>query len=220
MLMRALVAEDEERLAASVARGLRRAGWAVDVVHSGTEARDRLDGVAYDVLVLDRDLPGIHGDELCRELSQRADRPRILMLTAAAAVADRVAGLELGADDYLPKPFAFAELLARMRALSRREGRALAPVLTHGDLTLDPSRRAVGRAGREIPLTPKEFGVLEALLRAGGAVLSAEDLLRMAWDEQADPFSNTVRVTLMTLRRKLGDPPVIETVIGSGYRLA
>jgi DNA-binding response OmpR family regulator len=218
--MRVLVAEDEQRLADAVARGLRRQGWAVDVAHDGAAALQRTQVVDYDLVVLDRDLPELHGDEVCRALVAAEQRPGILMLTASAAVSDRVAGLELGADDYLPKPFAFAELLARLRALQRRSGPALPPVLEHGDLRMDPARREVTRDGRAVQLTPKEFGVLEELLRARGAVLSAEELLARVWDEHTDPFTNTVRVTLMNLRRKLGDPPVIETVIGAGYKVA
>jgi two-component system, OmpR family, response regulator VanR len=218
--MRVLIAEDEQRLALTVARGLRRGGWAVDVAHDGTAALERVGLVDYDVVVLDRDLPGVHGDDVCRRIVASSRSPRILMLTAAAGVGDRVAGLELGADDYLPKPFAFDELVARLRALQRRSGVASPPVLEHGDLLLDPARRQVERAGAPIALTPKEFGVLEELLRARGAVLSAEDLLHRVWDEHTDPFTNTVRVTLMNLRRKLGEPAVIETVIGAGYRIA
>jgi DNA-binding response OmpR family regulator len=217
--MRVLIAEDEQRLALTVARGLRRGGWAVDVAHDGTTALERIGVVDYDVVVLDRDLPGVHGDDVCRRIVASSRSPRILMLTAAAGVGERVAGLELGADDYLPKPFAFDELVARLRALQRRSAVAAPPVLEHGDLRLDPARRHVERAGRAIALTPKEFGVLEELLRVQGTVLSAEDLLRRVWDEHTDPFTNTVRVTLMNLRRKLGEPAVIETVIGAGYRL-
>ncbi|MEA2340934.1 MAG: hypothetical protein QOG11_1011 [Solirubrobacteraceae bacterium] len=218
--MRVLIAEDEQRLALTVARGLRRSGWAVDVTHDGTGALERVGLVDYDVVVLDRDLPGVHGDDVCRRIVASARSPRILMLTAAARVGDRVAGLELGADDYLPKPFSFDELVARLRALQRRSGVAAPPVLEHGDLRLDPARRKVERDGRPVALTPKEFGVLEELLRVQGSVLSGEDLLHRVWDEHTDPFTNTVRVTLMNLRRKLGDPAVIETVIGAGYRVS
>jgi DNA-binding response OmpR family regulator len=217
--MRVLIAEDEQRLAEAVARGLRRAGWAVDIAHDGPSALERTGLVDYDVVVLDRDLPAIHGDEVCRRLVSGERAPRILMLTAAAGVTDRVEGLELGADDYLCKPFAFDELVARLRALHRRADSAHPPVLAHGPLELDTARRRVTRDGEEIALTVKEFSVLEELMRAQGAVLSAEDLLARAWDEHTDPFTNTVRVTLMNLRRKLGQPAVIETVIGAGYRL-
>jgi DNA-binding response OmpR family regulator len=217
--MRVLIAEDEQRLADAIARGLRRGGWAVDVAYDGEAALRRTGIVDYDVVVLDRDLPEVPGDEVCRRLVRSEHPPRILMLTASAGVRDRVSGLELGADDYLPKPFAFDELVARLRALHRRSGPAHPPVLEHGDLRVDPARREVTRAGRGIQLTPKEFGVLEELLRARGAVVSAEALLARVWDEHTDPFTNTVRVTLMNLRRKLGEPAVIETVIGAGYRL-
>jgi DNA-binding response OmpR family regulator len=174
---------------------------------------------SYDVVVLDRDLPGVHGDEVCRFLIATKPETRILMLTAAGEIGDRVEGLALGADDYLPKPFAFRELVARIRALSRRSGLPRPPVLGAGDVTLDPARRIVTRAGRPIALTRKEFGVLQTLLEAEGAVVSAEDLLERVWDEHADPFTNTVRVTVMTLRRKLGEPDVVETLVGSGYRI-
>jgi DNA-binding response OmpR family regulator len=216
--MRVLVAEDETILAHHVADGLRDAGMAVDLAHDGPGALEKLDLNAYDVVVLDRDLPGMSGDEVCRELSGRRDAPLVLMLTAAADPGDRIDGLAMGADDYLGKPFAFAELVLRVRALARR-GRAHSPVLTHGDLVLDSLRRRVRRAGRPVPLTAKEFGVLEALLAADGAVVSAEDLLERVWDEHADPFTNTVRVTVNRLRRKLGDPPMIETLVGAGYRI-
>jgi len=217
--MRVLIAEDEERLALTVARGLRRTGWAVDVAHDGDAALRRAAAVAYDVVVLDRDLPIIHGDEVCRRLVARSVSPRILMLTASAAISDRVDGFALGADDYLCKPFAFDELVARLRALHRRSGATLPPVLEHGPLALDPARRRATRDGIEVALTPKEFGVLEELMRSRGAVVSSEQLLERVWDEQLDPETNTVRVTVMNLRRKLGSPAVVETVIGSGYRL-
>jgi DNA-binding response OmpR family regulator len=222
MGMRVLVAEDETILAHHVADGLRDAGMAVDLAHDGPGALEKLDLNAYDVVVLDRDLPGMSGDEVCRELSRRRDAPLVLMLTAAADPGDRIEGLAMGADDYLGKPFAFAELVLRVRALARR-GRSHSPVLTHGDgeglLVLDSLRRRVRRDGRPVPLTAKEFGVLEALLAADGAVVSAEDLLERVWDEHADPFTNTVRVTVNRLRRKLGDPPLIETLVGAGYRI-
>jgi DNA-binding response OmpR family regulator len=216
--MRVLVAEDETILAHHVADGLRDAGMAVDLAQDGPGALEKLDLNSYDVVVLDRDLPGMSGDEVCRELSRRRDAPLVLMLTAAADPGDRIDGLAMGADDYLGKPFAFAELVLRVRALARR-GRARPPVLTHGDLVLDSLRRRVRRDGRPVPLTAKEFGVLEALLAADGAVVSAEDLLERVWDEHADPFTNTVRVTVNRLRRKLGDPPMIETLVGAGYRI-
>jgi DNA-binding response OmpR family regulator len=217
--VRVLVVEDEAVLAAAVARGLRREGMAVDVCHDGDEALAKLGVNRYDVVVLDRDLPGTHGDEVCRTLAGQASPTRILMLTAAGAVDDRVDGLTLGADDYLGKPFAFGELVARLRALARRSREALPPVLERHDVRLDPARREATRGGHFLRLTRKEFGVLEALLAADGAVVSAEELLERVWDEHADPFTNTVRVTVMNLRRKLGRPPLIETVVGVGYRL-
>jgi two-component system, OmpR family, response regulator VanR len=218
--VRVLIAEDERRLADAIARGLRREGMAVDLAPDGNDALVKARVVRYDVLVLDRDLPGVHGDEVCRTV--RAERPDtgILMLTAAAALDDLVEGLSLGADDYLPKPFRFAELVARIRALSRRSFPSRPPVLRHGEIELDPARRTVVRDGEEVVLARKEFGVLEALMEADGAAVSAEQLLERVWDEQIDPFTNVVRMTIMTLRRKLGDPPVIETVIGVGYRMA
>ncbi len=216
--MRVLVVEDERTLAEAVARGLRREGFAVDVADDGEAALDKAAGTAYDVVVLDRDLPRVHGDDVCRAL---AGAPaRILMLTAASGVEDLVDGLTLGADDYLGKPFVFAELVARVRALGRRAAAAVPPVLTGGDLVLDSGRRLVTRRGRPLSLTRKEFGVLEVLLAANGAVVSAEELLERVWDEYADPFTNAIRVTVMTLRRKLGDPPLVETVVGVGYRIA
>jgi DNA-binding response OmpR family regulator len=217
--MRVLVVEDEQLLADAVAEGLRRESFAVDVAYDGEGALQRLGVNEYDVLVLDRDLPAVDGDEVCRHVSSTLPETRILMLTAAAAVAERVAGLSLGADDYLGKPFAFTELVARVRALGRRSRAATPPVLERGDLRLDPSRREVFRGGHYVGLTRKEFAVLEELLRAGGAVVSAEQLLERAWDEHVDPFTNVLRVAVMTLRRKLGDPPVIETVAGVGYQI-
>jgi DNA-binding response OmpR family regulator len=216
--MRVLVVEDEETLASSIARGLRREGFAVDVVLDGHTAVEKANVNRYDVLVLDRNLPGWSGDAVCKELAGQGDA-RILMLTAAASVEERVHGLALGADDYLPKPFAFAELVARVRALGRRTTPALPTVLRSGDIELDPGRRHATRTGRRLDLTNKEFGVLEALMAARGAVVSVEDLLERVWDEHTDPFTNTVRVTVMNLRRKLGEPPVIETIIGAGYQL-
>ena len=217
--MRVLVVEDEQLLADAVAEGLRRESFAVDVAYDGDGALQRLGVNEYDVLILDRDLPAVGGDEVCRHVSATLPDTRILMLTAASAVTERVAGLSLGADDYLGKPFAFTELVARVRALGRRSRAAAPPVLERGDLRLDTGRREVFRAGHYVGLTRKEFAVLEELLRAGGAVVSAEQLLERAWDEHIDPFTNVLRVTVMTLRRKLGDPQVVETVAGAGYRI-
>jgi DNA-binding response OmpR family regulator len=217
--MRVLVVEDHAKLAMIVAAGLRRAGMAVDVVFDGTDALEHTASTPYDVVVLDRDLPGVHGDEVCRTLVAGGSATRILMLTGARTVGDRIEGLGLGADDYLPKPFDFGELVARIRALVRRPGAALPPALSHQDLRLDSARRQVTRAGRQLALNPKEFAVLEILLGAGGAVVSSEQLLERVWDEQADPFSQAVKTTMSRLRAKLGDPPVIETVTRSGYRI-
>jgi DNA-binding response OmpR family regulator len=218
--MRVLVAEDERRLADAIARGLRREGMAVDVAPDGSEALLKARVVRYDVVVLDRELPGVHGDEVCRTVRRERPETGILMLTAAGALEDLVTGLSLGADDYLAKPFRFAELVARIHALARRAAPSRPPVLHHRDLELDPARRVLSRGGREVDLARKEFAVLEALMAAGGATLSAEELLERVWDEQIDPFTNVVRMTIMTLRRKLGEPAVVETVIGVGYRLA
>ncbi|GAA2415560.1 response regulator transcription factor [Actinomadura vinacea] len=217
--MRVLIVEDERVLADTIAEGLREEAIAVDVVYDGDDALERASYTDYDVVVLDRDLPTVHGDDVCRELAGRHPG-RILMLTAAGDVTERVDGLTLGADDYLPKPFVFHELVARVRALGRRSGPAVPPVLERAGIRLDPHRRTVVRDGRALRLTKKEFTVLEELLRADGGVVSAETLLDRAWDEHIDPFSNIVRVTMATLRKKLGDPAVIETVTGSGYRLA
>jgi DNA-binding response OmpR family regulator len=217
--MRVLIVEDHEELANTVALGLRREGMAVDVALDGDSALRRTAINEYDVIVLDRDLPGVHGDRVCELLAEREDRARVLMLTASGGIEDRVAGLGLGADDYLPKPFAFAELVARVRALVRRAQPALPPVLVSGDIRVDPARRIVQRAGTRLELSSKELAVLELLLAADGAVVSAEELLARAWDEAADPFSNVVKVTVSRLRRKLGDPPVIETVPHAGYRI-
>ena len=214
--MRVLVVEDHATLAARVAQGLRQAGMAVDVVHNGAAALEFAAKTGYDVIVLDRDLPVVHGDRVCRELA--GSGPRILMLTAAGDVEDRVDGLELGADDYLGKPFVFAELVARVRALSRRAPSA-PPVLRRGDLNLDRARHRASRGSRPLSLTRKEFGILEMLLAADGALVSAEELLEHVWDAHADPLSNIVSVTMARLRRKLGDPPLIETVVGRGYRM-
>jgi DNA-binding response OmpR family regulator len=217
--MRVLVVEDHKLLADRIAEGLRDQGMAVDVVYDGAQAMEITAFTSYDVVVLDRDLPKVHGDAVCASLVAGPAHARVLMLTAARSVDDRVAGLDLGADDYLGKPFAFAELLARVRALGRRTP-STPPVLTRGDLVLDRIRRKASRAGRVLALTRKEFGVLQTLLEADGAVVSAEELLERAWDVNADPFSNVVSVTVTRLRRKLGNPPLIETVIGSGYRMA
>jgi len=217
--MRVLVAEDERRVADAVARGLRREGMAVDVAYDGGSALDKARMNSYDVVVLDRDLPVLHGDDLCRTLRGEEPDSRVLMLTAAAGLDEVVDGLSIGADDYMPKPFAFAELVARLRALARRSHPASPPILAAGDVTLDSARRTVTRAGRPVELTPREFGVLEALMAADGAVLSNEELVRRVWDENADPFTNSVRMTVLRLRRKLGDPPAIETVKGAGYRI-
>jgi two-component system, OmpR family, response regulator VanR len=217
--VRVLVAEDERRVADAVARGLRREGMAVDVAYDGESALDKARLNPYDVVVLDRDLPGVHGDEVCRTLRDEEPDSRVLMLTAAGGVDDLVDGLSLGADDYMPKPFAFAELVARLRALARRAGAASPPTLRARDVELDPARRTVTRAGEQIELAPKEFAVLEALMAAEGAVLSNDELVGRVWDENADPFTNSVRMTVLRLRRKLGSPPVIETVKGAGYRV-
>jgi len=217
--MRILVVEDEPILADAVAEGLRADAHAVDVVHDGAAALERVDVNEYDVVVLDRDLPVVHGDEVCRVLVERGGETRVLMLTAAADIDDRVAGLALGADDYLPKPFAFRELAARVTALGRRARPAAPPVLTRAGIRLDPHRREVYRDGRYVPLSRKEFAVLAELLRADGGAVSTEQLLEKAWDEHADPFTHTVRMTILKLRRKLGDPPVVVTEPGVGYRI-
>jgi DNA-binding response OmpR family regulator len=214
--MRVLVVEDHATLAERVAQGLRQAGMAVDAVHDGAAALEAVAQRAYDVVVLDRDLPVVHGDQVCRTVA--GSGPRILMLTAAADVDARVDGLELGADDYLGKPFAFAELVARVRALARRTPSS-PPVLRRGDLTVDRARHRASRGSQPLSLTRKEFGILELLLAADGAVVSAEELLDHVWDANVDPFSNIVSVTMTRLRRKLGDPPLIETVVGKGYRM-
>lgn len=217
--VRILIVEDERPLAEALARGLRREGMAVDIAYDGDSGHEKAAVTRYDVVVLDRDLPGMSGDQLCTEIVGSAAVTRVIMLTASAAVSDRVTGLSLGADDYLSKPFAFAELVARLRALGRRATPALPPVLCAADVVLDPSRRTVIRSGVPVELTRKEFGVLEVLLSAGGGVVSSEELLERVWDENADPFTTTVRVTMMTLRKKLGEPGIIETVVGSGYRV-
>jgi DNA-binding response OmpR family regulator len=214
--MRVLVVEDHVTLAGRIAQGLRQAGLAVDAVHDGAAAFEAAAQTSYDVIVLDRDLPVVHGDHVCRTLA--GSGPRILMLTAADEVEDRVDGLELGADDYLGKPFVFAELVARVRALSRRAP-STAPVLRRGELSVDRARHHAIRGSRLLSLTRKEFGVLEMLLAADGALVSAEELLEHVWDADVDPFSNIISVTMTRLRRKLGNPPLIETVIGKGYRM-
>jgi DNA-binding response OmpR family regulator len=217
--MRVLVAEDFEVLAQAIATGLRREGMAVDVALDGDGALESLAATRYDVVVLDRDLPAVHGDEVCRTIVAGGSGSRVLMLTAASTVADRVDGLGLGADDYLPKPFDFAELVARIRALARRSAPAVPPVLECGGLTLDPGRRVALRSGRRLDLSPKEFAVLECLLAAGGRVVSAEELLERVWDEMADPFTTAVKSTIRRLRAKLGDPPLIGTIREGGYRI-
>jgi DNA-binding response OmpR family regulator len=219
-LVRVLIAEDERRLADAIARGLRRKGMAVDLAPDGSDALVKARVVRYDVVVLDRDLPEVHGDDVCRVIREERPETGILMLTAAGALEDVVQGLTLGADDYLSKPFRFAELVARIHALARRSSPSRPPVLRHRDLELDPARRELIRDGREIELARKEFAVLETLMGADGATVSAEELLERVWDEHIDPFTNVVRMTIMTLRRKLGNPPVVETVIGVGYRMA
>jgi DNA-binding response OmpR family regulator len=217
--MRILVVEDEPFLADMVAEGLRRQAMAVDVAYDGDSAMELIGVTEYDVLVLDRDLPGVHGDDICRALARRSDALRILMLTAMGTVHDRVNGLNLGADDYLAKPFAFEELVARVRALGRRAVPPVPPVLETAGITLDTGLLQVHRDGRLVPLSRKEYAVLEVLMRARGNVVSTEELLERAWDEHADPFTTVVKVTMSKLRAKLGDPPVIVTVPGSGYRL-
>ncbi len=217
--MRILLAEDEPRVAAAIAKGLRGHGAAVDVAPDGAAALYNARVHPYDVLLLDRDLPEVHGDDVCRALRGEQPELKILMLTAARTTDELVEGLALGADDYLGKPFRFAELVARVHALHRRSGAAAPPVLRHGDVELDPARRSATRGDRELGLSPKEFGVLEALLRADGAVVTAEQLLESVWDANVDPFTNTVRMTVMKLRRKLGEPAFVHTVPGAGYRV-
>jgi DNA-binding response OmpR family regulator len=218
-MMRVLVAEDHKELAATLAVGLRREGMAVDVVFDGQAALGHTEREKYDVIVLDRDLPKLHGDDVCRTLVSRGSRARVLMLTAASTIESRVDGLSLGADDYLPKPFAFAELVARIRALARRNQPALPPTLVKGDIRLDTAQRVASRDGRRLELSPKEVAVLELLLAADGATVSTQELRRRVWDEYTNSFTNVVKVTISRLRRKLGDPPVIETVAGAGYRI-
>jgi DNA-binding response OmpR family regulator len=217
--VRLLVVEDEPRVAAAIARGLRRHGAAVDVAPDGADALTHARVHTYDVVVLDRDLPEIHGDEVCRVLHSEQPATKILMLTAAGRTSDVVDGLALGADDYLAKPFRFDELVARVHALARRTGASRPAVLRAGDIELDPARRTVRRGGRDVELSPKEFGVLQTLMAADGAVVSPEELLARVWDENVDPFTNTIRMTVMKLRRKLGEPAVVLTVPGAGYRV-
>ncbi len=217
--MRVLVVEDQRRLAEAVAEGLRREGMAVDISYDGADALSHVSVNVYDVVVLDRDLPAVHGDQVCRALVDQQAEARVLMLTAASTIADRVEGLELGADDYLPKPFEFAELVARVRALGRRPGAAVPPKLKRGDLALDSSRRVAFRGDRRLTLSPKEFALLEYLMAADGRVISAEELLARVWDEAADPFTNAVKITVSRLRAKLGEPPIIQTIARSGYRI-
>ena len=218
--MRVLVVEDARPLADVVAEGLRDQGMAVDIARDGLEAAAKVDVSPYDVVVLDRDLPGIHGDALCQMITERDGRIMVLMLTAAGAPDDRVSGLGMGADDYLAKPFHFPELVLRIRALARRQPAARGRILRQAGIELDPARRTATRDGRNLDLSVKEFAVLEVLLNASPAFLSTEHLLEKAWDENADPFTNVVTVTISRLRRKLGDPPVITTTPGVGYRIA
>jgi DNA-binding response OmpR family regulator len=218
--MRVLVVEDHKELAATVAVGLRREGMAVDLAFDGEDALGCTVRADYDVIVLDRDLPRLHGDEVCRTLIGRGSRARVLMLTASGGTEDLVSGLSLGADDYLAKPFAFAELVARVRALGRRSQPALRPILESGDIRVDTAQRVASRGGSRLDLSSKELSVLELLVAARGAPLSGEELLRRGWDEYVDPWSNVVKVTISRLRRKLGDPPVIETVPHAGYRIS
>jgi DNA-binding response OmpR family regulator len=217
--MRVLVVEDHRRLATAVAEGLRREGMAVDLAFDGSDALAHTAVNRYDVILLDRDLPGMHGDQVCRSLAAQRTETRVLMLTAASTIRDRVDGLELGADDYLSKPFDFGELVARIRALARRAGVPLPPILARGDVNLDSARRVAFRGERRLVLSPKEFALLEFLLGADGRVISAEELLARVWDEQTDPFTTTVKTTIGRLRAKLGAPAVIETVREQGYRI-
>jgi DNA-binding response OmpR family regulator len=215
--MRVLIVEDHPRLATALAEGLRREGMAIDLAFDGGEAMSHVAVNRYDVVVLDRDLPGVHGDQVCRALVEQRNETRVLMLTAASTIRDRVEGLELGADDYLPKPFDFSELVARIRALARRAVTPVPPTLERGDVSLDPARRSASRRGRRLDLSPKEFALLECLLAADGRVVSTEELLERVWDETTNPFTGTVKTTISRLRMKLGDPPVIHTVREGGY---
>jgi DNA-binding response OmpR family regulator len=217
--MRVLIAEDHRRLARALADGLRKEGMAVDLAFDGEDALAHAVVNCYDVVVLDRDLPRLHGDQVCRRLVDGGTESRVLMLTASSTIRDRVEGLGLGADDYLGKPFAFSELVARIRALARRSAPAVPPTLGREDLTVDPARRRAVRAQRTLALSPKEFAVLEHLLAADGRVVSAEELLERVWDEETNPFTSTVKTTIGRLRAKLGDPPLIETVREGGYRI-
>jgi DNA-binding response OmpR family regulator len=217
--MRVLIVDDHRELAATVAVGLRREGMAVDIAFDGEDALRHAAGDSYEVILLDRDLPKIHGDEVCRALVARGSRSRVLMLTAAATIEDRVDGLGFGADDYLPKPFAFAELVARIRALARRGATAHPPLLARGDLRLDTVQRVASRAGRRLELSPRELAVLELLLVAGGAPVTTSELLARGWDEYVDRDGSVVKVTISRLRRKLGEPQVIRTVPHTGYRI-
>ncbi len=217
--MRVLVIEDEAHLADAIARGLRRQGMAVDVAYDGIDGRHEAMSVRYDVVVLDRDLPGVHGDKICSDLSASGALTRVLMLTASSTLADRVHGLNLGADDYLAKPFAFDELIARVQALGRRATPPAPPVLTFGEIEIDQTQRRAFRGERELELTHKEFGVMEELVKAKGGLVSTEELLDRVWDAHTDPFTSTVRVTVRTLRRKLGEPSIIDNVPRSGYRI-
>ncbi len=217
--MRVLVVEDSRTLADALVEGLQDEGMAVDVAYDGLEAASKLELTSYDVVVLDRDLPGLHGDTICRMISEREDGAMVLMLTASVAPSQRVSGLSLGADDYLAKPFHLPELVLRLRALARRRPTAQARIFRGAGIELDPLHHTVSREGRRLELSAKEFAVLEALMRAEHAVLSAEALFARVWDEQVDPFSNTVQVTISRLRRKLGEPPAIETLTNVGYRI-
>jgi DNA-binding response OmpR family regulator len=217
--MRVLIVEDEERLAQTIARGLSRYGLAVDIALDGEAGLTKALVNDYDVVVLDRDLPGQHGDDVCRQIRAEGRRAGILMLTASGEVESRVEGLRLGADDYLPKPFAFDELLARIQALARRSQPPVPPIVSRAGVTLDPARQTASREGEPLHLTNKEFGVLEVLLSADGRIVSSEELLERVWDEFTDPFTTVVRVTVGTLRKKLGEPSIIHTVIGKGYRI-
>jgi DNA-binding response OmpR family regulator len=218
-VMRVLVVEDYKPMARAIVTGLRREGMAVDAVHDGGEALGQLALTRYDVVVLDRDLPGVHGDEICRRMAASRSPSRILMLTAAGSLTDRVEGLGMGADDYLAKPFDFPELTARVRALGRRTADPLPPVLQYGDIKLDSGSRTASRAGQRLALSAKEFAVLECLLACAGRVVSAEELLERVWDEATDPFTTAVKQTMHRLRAKLGDPPVIHTIREGGYRI-
>lgn len=220
MAIRVVVVDDETYLAEAVGTALKRAGMDVRVAFSGTEALMLIDDLRPDVVVLDRDLPGVHGDEVCREVVDTHPATRVIMLTASGTLDDRLEGFDLGGDDYLPKPFDVPELIARVKALAKRNAPARGEVYRCGDVRLDTFRRTVERAGAQVNLSPKEFAILEVLMRADGGIISAEELLEEAWDENADPFTNSPRVTISHLRRKLGDPWIIHTVPGAGYYMA